>query len=206
MIKKIFTCLIVWLGLSSRKTGDPIKPSLSGGESLIEFAGEISGQNAGVLRQIQLFINDQKEYFLKYEDDLYQRGVESIDELTREIVLIDALMAKNKIVYVDHNYEGDLALDELDQLSNGELSAVSCFHELKEKYKAHGGHNTIGNFMHSDKLAPMPYECIESAGYFLAQINEDSDSYPLILVQQDKRNQLTEFAKNAEINLQFFER
>ena len=60
--------------------------------------------------------------------------------------------------------------------------------------------------MHSDELAPMPYECIESTGYFLAQINEDSDSYPLILVQQDKRNQLTEFAKNAEINLQFFER
>ncbi|MDX1751507.1 MAG: hypothetical protein R3271_14465, partial [Methylophaga sp.] len=123
MIKKIFTCLTVWLGLSSRKTGDSIKPSLSGGESLIEFAGEISGQNADVLKQIQLFVNDQKEYFLKYEDDLYQRGVESIDELTREIVLIDALMEKNKIVYVDHKYEGDLALDELDQLSNGELSA-----------------------------------------------------------------------------------
>ncbi|MGP5019380.1 DUF6630 family protein [Vreelandella alkaliphila] len=206
MFRKIFTSLLVLLGLSSCKTSTPVKAQEVDLVDLSSLAVGIAGDEPALIERLSLFVNDRRGYFQKYEDDLHERGIESGEDVSIEIALIDGLIEVEKIAYVDHAYEADQSLILLDRLSNSKLSQNECFSQLQDAYKKKGEYNAIGNFMHDEKIGPMPYACIEANGFYLASIDESSDSYPLILVKKDGRVDIEAKAKSLGVNIKFFGR
>lgn len=205
MFRKIFTSLFVLLGLSSCKTHTPIKDIEKDRNDLVVFATRLAGEEPFLVQRVELFTTDRKQYYKKYEEELYQRWIESEKDISIEIVLIDGMIEVNKLAYVDSAYEADQSLILLDRISNSKLSQSDCFSDLQAAYKE-SKYNAIGTFMHDDKIGPMPYDCIEKNGFYLVSIDEGSDSYPLILVAKDDRSELEAMAKSLGINMQFFGR
>jgi len=171
--------------------------------AFIEFGKLISDNDPDVSATLDLYVNDSEMYFQKYKNDLNQRFIETSEQVFPEIVLIDALISKNKIVYTDSATEGDDVLTLLDNLVEGNLSKHKCFNELSEVYKSKGSYNTIGNFMHDKEVAPMPFKCIKEAGYSILGIDEGSDSYALLLVLQENMLRVKERANEAGIKIQY---
>jgi hypothetical protein len=126
-------------------------------------------------------------------------------ELRKVIALIDSLEFYNFSVGVYADTEGDEVLLWLDKLSNHTLSTNQYFVDLVDSYRAVGKYNAIGNFLFNSKLAPMPYFCIEQAGYKLASIDADTDSYDFILVKDKQSYQIENLSKKAGIDIIFYE-
>ncbi len=197
--------LLVLNGLISCKTTKGIETMNTTDTALVELAKVLSENNPLVLSRVQLFINDKSSYFKTYNEELYQRGIESKIELRKAIALVDSLEFHNYSVGSDFDTEGDEVLLSLDKLSNHTLSANQCFFDLVDSYRAVANYNAIGNFLFNSKLAPMPYFCIDKAGYKLASIDADTDSYDFILVKNEQRFQIENLSKKAGINIIFFE-
>lgn len=169
----------------------------------IELGKFISNNDHDVLSNLDLYTGNSEKYFEKYKDDLVERSIKKPEELFPEIVLIDALISKDKLIYIDHATEAHHVLTMLDILVDGLLSKYDCFNELSEIYKSKNRYNTIGNFMHNAKIAPMPFKCIRNAGYSLIGIDEGSDSYALFLVGLESELQIKKLAFEAGIKIQF---
>jgi hypothetical protein len=203
LIKKLFKSLQYKSRYSSPKLDKSHKGNISKDSALIELAKIFSQNDEKVVSSVALYINDNKAYFLENEDVLCERCIDSELELENEIVLIDALCASKYIVYIDHAEEADLTLKYLDDLSGNHLSKRDDFVELIETYKATGKYNAIANFISDSKIGPMPFDCIKSAGYSLANIDEGSDSLALILVKNGLKNEIEALTKSAALNFKF---
>ncbi len=177
-----------------------VSPSVSD-QALIDLARGFSGGDESVLNEVSLFVSNREKYFKKYEGDLFQRGIEEPALITSPIALIDALSKAKHLVYRDGSSEPDWVLGELDELSNNAISKSSCYSQLKEYYN-----NTkygIGTFLASNGEWPSLFECIKSVGFNLIAINEGSDSYALVLVQNKDLPVAIETAKKAGVSLYF---
>jgi hypothetical protein len=203
LIKKLFKSLQNKSRYSSSKLDNSNEGIISKGNALIELAKIFSQNDEKVVSSVALYINDDKAYFLENEDVLCERCIDSELELESEIVLIDTLSASKYIVYIDHAEEADLTLKYLDELSGNNLSKTDDFIELIETYKATGKYNAIANFISDSKIGPMPFDCIKSAGYSLANIDEGSDSLALILIKNDLKNKIEALTKSADLNFKF---
>ncbi|GAA5526218.1 hypothetical protein Maes01_02817 [Microbulbifer aestuariivivens] len=173
-------------------------------QALIDLAKGFSGNDEKVISEVTLFVANPKRYFKKYEEDLYQRGIEQPTEVTSPIALIDALSKAKYLVYQDVASEPKWVLSQLDELSNGAISKVDCYKQMDEYYS-----NTkygIGTFLDTEGEWPSLFECIKEAGYNLIGINEDSDSYALVLLQKKDLPVAIETASKAGIGLYFAEK
>lgn len=171
--------------------------------SLLKFADLVSENDSTVRSNLEMFLRGKAEYFNKFEDDLYQRGIEAPEQIGMEIVLIDALESVGKLVYSDIATEADFVMTEIDVLSNGKISKGECFKKLIVAYKNAGRFNAIGNFVANSNIAPMPFDCISSQGYRLLAIDEGSDSYAFILLKNSLVDIALKYADTAEIKLYF---
>ena len=200
----IITVLICSVSLVFGCTNMRNSQNLSEAEvSLLKFAERVSESDSSVLSVLEMFLIDKNRYFKKFEDDLYQRGIEDPADISKEIVLIDALEYSGKLAYVDHATEADWVMEEIDRLSNGNISKNSCFKTLVEAYKRAGKYNAIGNFVADATIAPMPFDCISSQGYKLLAIDEGSDSYAFILLKNTIVAETIKYANDANIKLFF---
>jgi hypothetical protein len=197
----VITILLVAFACGKMKTN---RGSSISNRALLSFADLASKNNLEVNLIITTFLDDKNVYFRKFENDLYQRGIESPEEVTKEIVLIEALLSSGVLVYVDYKAEADLVLSAINELSSGEISKNQCFDTLISAYKDSGEYNAIGNFLYDSKIAPMPFDCIKTQGFSLLNIDEGSDSYSFILLSNEIVDEAIKYAEVANINLGFF--
>lgn len=173
-------------------------------QALLDLARGFSGNDDVVMNEVSLFVTNRAKYFKRYEDDLFDRGIEEPAQITPPIALIDALSKTKHLVYEDGSSEPAWALDQLDTLSGNAISKASCYGQLKNYYS--NSKYGIGTFLDGSGEWPSLFECIESVGLHLLAINEDSDSYALVLVQSGDLPIVTETAKKAGIRLYFLQR
>ena len=170
-------------------------------QALIDLAKGFSGSDEAVVNEVSLFLSNQSKYFKQHEDDLFERGIEEPSQVTPPIALIDALSKAKHLVYQDGSSEPEWVLKQLNELSGNALSQASCYNQLKDYYS-----NTkygIGTFLGNDGEWPSLFECIKSVGFNLLAINEDSDSYAIVLVQSKDLAVALETAQKAGISLYF---
>ncbi len=171
---------------------------------MILLASFLSNKNENVVADVNLYLNSAKDYFEKHEDNLFQRGIESAEQVTPAVVLIDALLSHDKVVYQDHRAKPSEVLEMLNTLSEGKLEHAKGYAELFEHYN-----NTrfgIGAFLDTTSSAPSIFDCIQSTGLKLLSIDEGSDSYALILIEGNELERFISVANEAEIRINFKEK
>ncbi len=171
---------------------------------MILLASFLSNKNEGVVADVNLYLNSVKDYFKKHEDNLSQRGIENAEQVTPAVVLIDALLSHDKVVYQDHKAEPSDVLEMLNTLSEGKLEHAKGYAELFEHYK-----NTnygIAELLGAQSLAPSIFDCIQSTGLKLLSIDEDSDSYALVLIDSSELERFISVANEAGIRINFKEK
>ncbi len=170
-------------------------------DSYLRLSETISAGDQEVSGEISLYFNNKVKYFKKFERDLFERGIESPEEIPDVIVLVDSLMRHDKIAYQDHSSEPGYALGLINKLSGNELEKYSCYETLLKHFrKTKYG---IGSYLDLDIEGPSIFECVKSQGYRLLSINEDSDSYPLFLVKESNFIPIKQLASDAGVQLHF---
>ena len=170
-------------------------------EPLLQMAKGFSENNQLVIDEVQSFLIDKEHYFKVHEGQLVERGIYDPSEITRPVVLIDALMKVNKLVYQDGSSEPNDTLLLLNKLSDNKLSNNECFQQLISYFS-----NTkygIGTYLGQKGDWPSIFECIKKSGFVLLAIDEDSDALPLVLVKTKDLPTVINIAKEAKINLWF---
>ncbi len=150
---------------------------------------------------VKMFFDDRSGYFKKHEDELYERGIESPVDIPEVIVLVDTLIKHEKLVYQDHKTRPDLTLGLLNKLSAVNFENSECYKDLMAHFK-----NTkygIGAFLDLNLNGPSIFECFKSQGYHLLSIDEDSDSYALILVKDNDFEKLKKLSYAAGVKLHY---
>jgi len=178
--------------------------SSSQSSPMVLLASFLSNKNEGVVANVNLYLDSAPDYFKKHEDNLSQRGIESAEQVSPAVVLIDALLSHDKVVYQDHKAEPSEVLEMLNTLSEGQLKHAKGYAEVFEHYK-----NTkfgIGAFLDTTSSAPSIFDCIQSTGLKLLSIDEDSDSYALILIDSSELERFISVANEAEIRINFKEK
>jgi|GEM_PF-4283540 len=167
------------------------------GESLQRLAALISEDNQSVATEIELFIERRQDYFDTFQDDLSNRNIESVDKITPEIALIDALEKSSSLAYWDGSHEPDEALAHLDQLSSGALKELPSYSEFEDYYGS--ARYGIGEYLDGDGDWPSLFDLVEESGLALMAINEKSDSYAIFLVDLSDRQLVAQLAESAGI-------
>jgi len=198
MLKKLIAGLLATLSVCAQSQ-QHVKTS-----ELIDLGSAISNGDAVVEGRLKLYINNPQAYFRKYEEMLWERGIENATELEPVIALVDSLKESKSVVYTDHATPADQVLLMFDKHVGGKLEKQDCFKNLQEAYVASEKHNAIGNFLYNNKFGPMPVDCVRQAGFSLLAIDEGSDSYVFILVSLDKLEELKGTADRANIGLNQF--
>lgn len=111
------------------------------------------------------------------------------------------MLPLDNIVYQDHKADPSEVLEMLNVLSEGKLEQGKGYGELFEHYK-----NTsfgIGEILDTDSSMPSVFECINSTGLKLLSINEDSDSYALVLIDGNELERFMQVANEADIEISF---
>ncbi|MEH6347121.1 MAG: hypothetical protein V7785_18640 [Bermanella sp.] len=178
-----------------------LEKSSSDPKPLELLASFLSDKNEGVVENVRFYLNSPKAYFEKHTDNLSQRGIERAEEVTSAFVLIDALLPLDKIVYQDHKADPSEVLEMLNNLSQGKLKEGEGYAALSEHYKQ--SKFGIGEFLETDSSAPSIFECISSTGLKLLAINEDSDSYALVLIDGNELERFIQVATEADIRINF---
>lgn len=166
----------------------------------IQLASILSNGNQQVLESVALFSNNKNAYFKTHEDELLQRGIESPDELPSTIALVDSLNVANKIVYADYKEHAGDVLEQLNSLANGKLALSNAYATLASHIAEKGKHATIANYLDASDAAYL-FQCVTEAGYKLVMIDEDSDAYPLALVQLGQFEVVKKLATTAGVKI-----
>jgi hypothetical protein len=176
----------------------------SNSEPLELLAFFLSNKNRGVVEEVRLYLTSPKAYFEKHEKNLYQRGIESAEEVTGPVVLIDALLAQEKIVYQDHKAEPSDVLLMLNRLSEGKFEMGAGYNDLAELYKR--SEFGISKYLELSQAAPSIFGFSRSVGLELLSIDEDSDSYALVLIESNELDRFMDVAQEAGIKINFSEK
>lgn len=195
LVLVVFTLFIFGCAKNLKQTGS------AANESLLQMAKGFSDNNQSVIDEVQSFLSNKDHYFKVHEGQLVERGIYDPSEITRPVVLIDALVKINKLVYQDGSAEPNDTLSLLNELSDNTLSNNECFQNLVSYYS-----NTkygIGNYLGQKGDWPSIFECIQKSGFVLLAINEDSDALPLVLIKLKDLQTVINLAKEANINLWF---
>ncbi len=201
MIYLLILVLLLLVGVAlfamNKKVGD--EPQLR--NDYLELVDILSQGNQQARSEVQLFFDKNDDYFNQYEDDLLNRGIESSEDIPPVIVLVDALIRHDKVVYQDHAAEPGWALASLNKLSNAVLDKSEGYWELMEHYKStkYG----LGTFLDKEGYGPSIFQCVKSQGYRLLSIDEGSDSYALILVEEKDLPELIRLSQKAGVKISY---
>ena len=177
------------------------QPENSSDQALLHMAKGFSDNDQSVIDEVELFLKNKNNYFNSYENDLVQRGIEDPSEITKPIVLIDALVKSNKLVYQDGSSNPSDTILLLDKLSGNEISKNECYKQLESYYS--NAEFGIGTYLGQKGDWPSIFECAQTAGFKLLAIDEDSDALALVLVKLNDISVVLNTAKQANINLWF---
>jgi len=171
-------------------------------DPLLKLALMVSSANQNVSESINLFTDDKSVYYENYKSELFERGIESAHQITPEIALIDSLSREGLLVYADVSQEPDDVLEQLATLSNKKIKQCEGYKPLLEYYK-----NTeygIGEFFDEKGEWPSIFNCVRDAGLRLLAIDEDSDAYALLIVENGSAQETLEAFKQANVRLYYF--
>lgn len=192
----IFFILISCIAYAANRNSQAIHP-------LVSLASHLSQKNSHVIDEVKLFVRDKNEYFVKHKQTLLNnRFIDSEDELTAEVVLVDALIEQESLVYVDWKQDPDDVLGQLVKLSKGRLKKSNTFEELANHYA-----NTeygIAEFFDEKGDWPSIFVCARDVGLNLMAVNEGSDQYALFFIEDSEKEKITQAFKDADVTLYRF--
>ncbi len=166
----------------------------------IELAGFLSNDNEEIKSEVSLYFNDRHSYYEKYKDKLQNRGIKSQDEMRDNIVLIDALLSKNKLIYAWGGIDPRDVLEGLDRLSNGKLAQQDGYSKLIDFYgdELYGIDDLLGT-------ESTMFEVVNAANFCLVLLDDYSDVYALILVEKSELDKFSELATSAAVEFDLYE-
>jgi len=170
-------------------------------EPLIKLGAILSNENVEVKEDLELYLNNPAKYLSKYEDELFERGIEEVENIPAVIVLVNALLKRKLLAYVDGSNSFNDSLKAIAKLAKGKLDASKNFKNLLD-YSNKPSKYGVGAYLDSD-IGPSVFESLKSDGFNLISINEDSDAYPLVLVNSEDLNRVVNLAKDSNIRLYY---
>lgn len=173
-------------------------------DEYLELAAMLSNANHMVAKDVALFKSNKKEYFKVHEKELLQRGIESPEEISPFIALIDSLKAFKYIVYADYKEDALQVLEKLNSLTQGKLTATSSCEKLVLHIKEKGSYRAISNYLEGSESSYL-FQCITDANYKLVMIDEDSDAFPLTLVPLGNFETIKKLALKSAIKIKGLE-
>ncbi|WP_157533276.1 DUF6630 family protein [Microbulbifer variabilis] len=176
-----------------KKTDKPTHP-LSRLVSLVSKSSEKASND------INLYLNSPESFLEEYEFELRERDIESVDDMSDSVIVVEILMKNKFLIYVDGAHEPDDALLQLNTLSKEKLQTADSYNEIMDFYRS--SNYGIATFL-QDGEWPSLFKCANEAGFKLLAIDEDSDSLPLILVPIEKSEELLNVFKEAKLKTYF---
>ena len=169
---------------------------------LVTLSDVLSDNDRSVRDQVKLYITDSSKYFKKNEDDLSERWIESHHEITPEMVIIDELRKKNKIVFLDLAENPTWALSKIIGLTGARHKEKECYSKLNSVFKKtkYG----IGTFLQQPGYAPSVSKCVEAYGYYMVGIDDGSDSYSILLVKYSLKPKIESLVNKTDLKLNQF--
>ncbi|WP_444925414.1 hypothetical protein ACJJI4_12910 [Microbulbifer sp. TRSA002] len=178
---------------SMKKTGKPTHPL----SSLVSLASKSSEKASN---DINLYLNSPESFLKEYEFELRERDIESVDDMSDSVIVVEILMKNKFLVYVDGVHEPDDTLLQLNTLSEEKLQTADSYNEIMDFYRS--SNYGIATILQDDEC-PSLFKCANEAGFKLLAIDEDSDSLPLILVSLEKSEELLKAFKEANLKTYF---
>ncbi len=148
----------------------------------------LTSNDSRSLKEIELYFDDANAYYKKYEGE------------SPTGVLILALARRKFMATLDHKCEAHLAIRTLDKLSGGALKKHDDFKKIVAAYKS--SKLTVGSCLDRNS-DPSIFKFISSLGLALIGIDNDSDSYNLLLMEQSRLLEFHELACQADIKILF---
>ena len=171
-------------------------------EVYLAFAKIVSNNNLEIYDELSLYFDTPDKYFSQFYFDLAQRGIKNLSDLPDIIVLIDALARQKKLVYQDRKTELYDSLEMLDLIVDGELIKNNSFSNLVERAKI----SLIGLSILEEKQGDVIFESINDSGYKLLNIDENTDSYALLLIPEKELEEIIKLSNSAEIKIRFVDK
>ncbi|MFA0791499.1 hypothetical protein ACCI51_13155 [Microbulbifer echini] len=178
---------------SMKKAGKPTHP-------LSSLVSLISNSSEKVSTDINLYLNSPESFLKKYELELRERDIESVDEMSDSVVVVEILLKNKFLIYVDGAHEPNDALLQLNILSKEKLQTADSYNEIMDSYRS--SKYGIATFL-QDGEWPSLFKCANEAGFKLLAIDEDSDSLPLILVPLEKSQEILKAFREARLKTYF---
>lgn len=176
----------------------------AGKAEYLELAAMLSNANHMVAKDVALFKSNRKEYFKIHEKELLQRAIESPEEISPSIALIDSLKSIKYMLYADYKEDALQVLEKLNALTHGKLTATSSCEKLVLHIKEKGRDVAISNCLEGSESSYL-FQCITDANYKLVMIDEDSDAFPLTLVPLENFEAIKKLALKSAIKIKGLE-
>lgn len=170
--------------------------------AFLALAKVVSNKNDHVHDEITMYFDSPEKYFDKFYFDLTQRGIDKLADVQDVVVLVDALARQKKLVYQDWKTEIYQTLELLDLIVEGELIKAIRFADLVEQAKI----SLINLSVLEEQQGDAVFELINACGYKLLSIDENADSYALILIPINVLNQFIELSGLVDIRLKFIDK
>lgn len=121
---------------------------------------------------VELAASDPEAYFARYEDDLFERGIETPDDADPWIGLIDALDQEGALAYLDWKDSGEELVDAMTGLPR----VIAAGADIDTTADVDG--DLAAAVVHLDGL-------LAPHGLRVLMLDEGSDAYPLVVVPSD---------------------
>jgi len=165
-------------------------------EALVRLAAILCPGDAKLLEEVLLAAEHPKEYFAKFEDDLFERGIETPERVSFWLALVDALAKRKYVREVDWKDQGIELAHTLRLLSaryNVKLD-LSRLEKLGEGYDL------------TPKYADLMISILKPNGLTLIWFDIDSDSYPLCIVPSTRVAEIQALARRLAHRILVFDR
>ncbi|OYO01100.1 hypothetical protein B0O41_2975 [Propionibacteriaceae bacterium ES.041] len=138
--------------------------------------------NAEARAAVQQSADDPQGYFDAREEDLADRGIEDVEELTGVIPVVDALERAGELAYLDWKEPADEVVGKLARLPRVAGSGV----DIPVLADSDG---------EVEQVTAQVNELLRPSGVVVAVLDEDSDAFPLVAVAADRADQVVELGQ-----------
>jgi hypothetical protein len=165
------------------------------------LAKHISNNDENVISDVELYLRSKSKYKKKYQENLEHHGYEEpfTDDFDFTFVLVEALLLNNKAVVVDWKEDPMVTLKLINNMSNNNLSQCNQFEVLKQRYQQ--SDLNITHFLEIDTSEPSILACSKNIGLKLIAIDNGTDSWVLVLINNKNTSVVSDYAKQSGVNL-----
>lgn len=153
-------------------------------QTLLSLLSDDSETQEAVVRGI----GDLDAYFSEYEDDLFERGIEEVDDLEDVIVLVDTLMRSGELAYFDWKSGGEDIASGLAEVPRLRTAGI----DLAEISEVEGL---------SDAVMAAVNQLLAPAGLTAVMIDEGSDAVPIVVVSAGDVPTIQKLAEQLELDV-----